>query len=139
MEAEQDSGKEVQEALDAARGAVLATQSAVDAVNKRKNTDGNTINDTDNNQNEAGAGAGAGGAAAATAADDSDSEFESVQQKPEGIPCCCCFLYCKSDRLFRMTCCGCIPIKAGVFVIGLLTIFLTVYEITYMTFLTLND
>ena len=70
--------------------------------------------------------------------EDLDSEYESVQAKSDLFFCCLCSCNCSNDRLFRMTCCGCIPIKAGIFIIGLLTIFLTIYEITYMFVLILN-
>ena len=71
--------------------------------------------------------------------EDLDSEYESVQAKSDLFFCCLCSCNCSNDKLFRMTCCGCIPIKAGIFIIGLLTIFLTIYEITYMFVLILND
>ena len=71
--------------------------------------------------------------------EDLDSEYEDAKTKSSLSMCCVCTCNCSNDRLFRMTCCGCIPIKAGVFIIGLLVIFLTIYEISFMFFLILND
>ena len=76
---------------------------------------------------------------APTSDGDLSSEYESVKTKPNLSYCCVCSCNCSNDRLFRMTCCGCIPIKAGVFIIGLLTIFLTIWEITFMFLLILDD
>merc|ERR1712037_449266 len=71
--------------------------------------------------------------------DDLESEYDDAKTKPSLSLCCVCRCNCSNDRLVRMTCCGCIPIKAGVFIIGLLVIFLTIWEISYMFLLTLND
>ena len=71
--------------------------------------------------------------------EDLESEYEDAKTKPDLSLCCLCRCNCSNDRLFRMTCFGCIPIKAGVFIIGLLVIFLTIWEISFMFLLTLND
>ena len=44
--------QEVQDAVDAAAGALAATRAAVDAL-KQRNTDGNTIIDEDGNEDDA--------------------------------------------------------------------------------------
>lgn len=59
------------------------------------------------------------------------SEKQSTQapeEEPEELKfcaCCCCLCHC-SEREYRdLTCCGCFPVKCGIYAIGILAIVLT--------------
>jgi len=61
------------------------------------------------------------------------SERKSTQpsERPETeeeayCPCCCCLCHC-SDREYRdLSCCGCLPVKCGIYSIGILAVAVTV-------------
>ena len=54
---------------------------------------------------------------------------QAPEEEPEELKycaCCCCLCHC-SEREYRdLTCCGCFPVKCGIYAIGILAIFLTV-------------
>jgi hypothetical protein len=60
------------------------------------------------------------------------SEAASTQapvEEPEELRycvCCCCLCHC-SEREYRdLSCCGCFPVKCGIYTIGILAVFVTV-------------
>jgi len=66
---------------------------------------------------------------------DEEEEFD----ESETCPCCCCFCQCSTHKTKDLKCFGCFPIKFGVALIGLLTIFLTVCIYCEIFFLLLNE
>jgi len=61
----------------------------------------------------------------------SERKSTKASERPETeeeayCPCCCCLCHC-SDREYRdLTCCGCFPVKCGIYSIGILAVALTV-------------
>lgn len=53
---------------------------------------------------------------------------QAPEEEPEELKycaCCCCLCHC-SEREYRdLTCCGCFPVKCGIYAIGILAVFLT--------------
>jgi heme/copper-type cytochrome/quinol oxidase subunit 4 len=76
--------------------------------------------------------AAAAAAASASASEKAASERLSTRAPEEEseeeryCACCCCLCHC-SDREYRdLSCCGCFPVKCGIYAIGILAVFLTV-------------
>jgi hypothetical protein len=54
-------------------------------------------------------------------------------------PCCCCLCVCTNEYTQESSCCGCLPIKAGVISIGVFTLLLIVILFMWNFFLFLNE
>lgn len=75
------------------------------------------------------------------AADDAE-EFRSLNSeegKPVFSQCCCCICLCHTKKTDGISCMCCVPIKAGIMAIGVLTLILAAVQISCQFFLMLND
>jgi hypothetical protein len=60
-------------------------------------------------------------------ANDNGSD-NSVKRKITNTPCCCCLCQCSNEVTERENCFFCLPIKAGVFIIGFLTVLIALAQ-----------
>ena len=58
-----------------------------------------------------------------TEADEVD--LRELSYKTGGTACCCCICYCSNSKTRDLSCLGCLPIKCGIYTIGLMTIWTT--------------
>lgn len=73
---------------------------------------------------------------------DAAEEFRSLNSeegKPVFSQCCCCICLCHNKATDGIACFCCVPIKAGVTAIGVLTLILAAVQISCQFFLMLND
>merc|ERR1711981_1359767 len=71
--------------------------------------------------------------------DENDDDYISKERTDKLDNCCCCLCVCENSATEGLTCCCCCPIKCGITIIGVLTILLTFYYISWNFFLILND
>ena len=57
----------------------------------------------------------------------------------ETCPCCCCFCQCSTHKTADLKCFGCFPIRFGIALIGMLTVFLTIAIYCEVFFFLLNE
>lgn len=68
-----------------------------------------------------------------------DSEFPEPRPLDNLSSCCCCLCACSNEKTKDDTCMGCFPVKCGVTCIGIFTLVLAVWLITFNFFELLND
>lgn len=68
-----------------------------------------------------------------------DSEFPEPRPLDNLSSCCCCLCACSNEKTKEETCLGCFPIKCGVTSIGIFTLVLAIYLISFNFFELLND
>lgn len=71
--------------------------------------------------------------------EEEDSEFPEPRPLDDLSTCCCCLCACSNEKTKEQTCLGCFPIKCGVVSIGIVTLTLAIWLITYNFFELLND
>jgi hypothetical protein len=77
--------------------------------------------------------------------DDKKSDKKSEVSEEDPIPkdnlepCCCCLCVCTNEFTEEASCCGCLPIKAGMVCIGIFTLLLIVILFVWNFFLFLNE
>ena len=72
-------------------------------------------------------------------AQDKTQAEEDEFDESETCPCCCCFCQCSTHETRDLKCFGCFPIRFGVALIGITTLFLTVAIYCEVFFLLLSE
>ena len=70
---------------------------------------------------------------------DSDGSWVSAETEEIYGDCCCCHCVCANNKTQDLKCFGCLPIKCGIVGIGIFTLCLAAWQISYNFFLILND
>lgn len=57
----------------------------------------------------------------------STKTVEEQLEEQDHEMCCCCICQCQTKETKKLACCGCFPIKFGVYIIGVITFALLVF------------
>lgn len=74
-----------------------------------------------------------------TSSKSSEDSRDEWKPKDNLESCCCCLCVCSNERTKDLTCCMCLPIKAGIVILGAFYFTLTVALVTWNFFLMLNE